>query len=120
MPDDENGGGQIGGQAGDQALERPHATRRSTDYDDVLRRHRRCHASFGPQPPVSDTNPALFPGDQRYWRIEEIRKATDGNFALGDERFRRDLAAKLGRRVEPGKAGRRTKGPNVDEQLELL
>jgi len=63
---------------------------------------------------------ALFAGDERYWRIDDIRKATDGNFALGDERFRRELAAKLGRRVEPGKAGRPMKAPEVDEQLELL
>jgi len=63
---------------------------------------------------------ALFSGDERYWRIDDIRKATDGNFALGDERFRRELAAKLGRRVEPGKAGRPMKAPEVDEQLELL
>jgi putative transposase len=63
---------------------------------------------------------ALFAGDQRYWRIDEIRKATDGNFALGNDRLRREVAAKLGRRVEPGKPGRPTKAPNVDEQLELL
>ena len=63
---------------------------------------------------------ALFAGDQRYWRIDEIRKATDGNFALGDERFKRALAAKLGRRVEPGKPGRPVRAPTGDEQLELL
>lgn len=39
-------------------------------------------------------------------RIDEIRQATNGNFALGCEAFKRDMAAALGRRVEPGKAGR--------------
>ena len=41
-------------------------------------------------------------------RVEEIRSATNGNFALGDAMFRRELAARLGRRVEPGKPGRPT------------
>jgi putative transposase len=39
-------------------------------------------------------------------RIEEIRSATNGNFALGDAAFRRQLAIKVGRRVEPGNPGR--------------
>jgi len=39
-------------------------------------------------------------------RIEEIRAATNGNFALGDAAFRRQLAARLGRRVEAGNPGR--------------
>lgn len=39
-------------------------------------------------------------------RIEEIRSATNGNFALGDATFRRQLAARLGRRVEAGSPGR--------------
>jgi putative transposase len=48
----------------------------------------------------------LFHGDPRCWRTEQIRKATNGNFALGDEAFRRRLATALGRRVEEGKPGR--------------
>lgn len=38
--------------------------------------------------------------------VDEIRTATNGNFALGTERFQREVAAMLGRRVTPGKAGR--------------
>jgi putative transposase len=49
---------------------------------------------------------ALFQSDTRYWRTDEIRQATNGNLALGDERFRRELASVLGRRVERGKPGR--------------
>ena len=39
-------------------------------------------------------------------RINEIRAATNGNFALGDKAFRRAMSAALGRRAEPGKPGR--------------
>jgi putative transposase len=38
--------------------------------------------------------------------IDQIRRATNGNFALGSERFAADAAAALGRRVLPGKSGR--------------
>lgn len=38
--------------------------------------------------------------------IDEIRHATNGNFALGNERFREEVAARLGRRVKPGRPGR--------------
>jgi putative transposase len=38
--------------------------------------------------------------------IAQIRQATNGNFALGDVKFRQQIALALGRRVEPGQAGR--------------
>lgn len=38
--------------------------------------------------------------------VDEIRRATNGNFALGDARFAGQIAAALGRRVRPGKPGR--------------
>ncbi|MDZ4255356.1 MAG: transposase [Sulfuritalea sp.] len=38
--------------------------------------------------------------------VDEIRRATNGNFLLGDERFAADVATTLGRRVLPGKSGR--------------
>ena len=38
--------------------------------------------------------------------VDEIRRATNGNFALGSERFGVELAQLLGRRVTPGKSGR--------------
>ena len=38
--------------------------------------------------------------------VDEIRKATNGNFALGNARFAEQIAAELGRRVVRGKAGR--------------
>ena len=38
--------------------------------------------------------------------VDQIRRATNGNFVLGDERFAAEVAAVLGRRVLPGKSGR--------------
>nr|WP_319394713.1 hypothetical protein [uncultured Desulfobacter sp.] len=43
----------------------------------------------------------LDPGE-----IDQIRKATNGNFALGAKRFQDEISEMLGRRVIPGKAGR--------------
>jgi putative transposase len=38
--------------------------------------------------------------------VDEIHRATNGNYALGDERFADEVAATLGRKVTPGRAGR--------------
>ena len=38
--------------------------------------------------------------------VDEIRKATNGNCALGTEGFKAEIADALGRRVTPGKSGR--------------
>jgi putative transposase len=43
----------------------------------------------------------LEPGE-----IDEIRKATNGNFALGSSVFKQEISEMLDRRVTPGKAGR--------------
>lgn len=51
--------------------------------------------------------------------IDQIRRATNGNFALGNERFAQELAAMLGRRVLPGTAGR-PKAEQVVESRELF
>ncbi len=51
-------------------------------------------------------SPQLFRGHLACEMIDEIRKATNGNYALGTERFRRQVENALGRRVEPGRAGR--------------
>lgn len=41
--------------------------------------------------------------------VDEIRRATNGNFALGNAHFAAQVAAALGRRVTPGKPGRPAK-----------
>ncbi len=38
--------------------------------------------------------------------IDKIRKASNGNFALGTSRFADEISKMLDRRVSPGKAGR--------------
>jgi putative transposase len=38
--------------------------------------------------------------------VDEIRAATNGNYALGSTRFQEQITAELGRRVTPGRAGR--------------
>jgi putative transposase len=50
--------------------------------------------------------------------LDELRAATNGGWALGDERFKRHLAATVGRRAAPLPRGRRHKpaedpGPNL-------
>ncbi|HLN81090.1 MAG TPA: transposase, partial [Thermoanaerobaculia bacterium] len=38
--------------------------------------------------------------------VDEIRRATNGNFALGNDRFKDEIARMLNRRVTPGMSGR--------------
>jgi len=38
--------------------------------------------------------------------VDEIRLATNGNYALGNEGFAAQVTAALGRRAAPGKSGR--------------
>ena len=45
--------------------------------------------------------------------VDEIRRATRGNFALGSDRFAEQITAALGRRVTPGKSGRPRKAPET-------
>ena len=65
---------------------------------------------------------ALFelPGDTAF--LDGLRAATNGGWALGDERFQRQLAAAVGRRSVPLSRGRRRKsgnepGPNLSNLL---
>ena len=67
-----------------------------------------------------DAYAELFRTDPRYWRTEEIRKATNGNFALGGDSFKRRIAKLLGRRVDIGQPGRPSRVPVGDTQLDLL
>ena len=46
--------------------------------------------------------------------VDAIRRATNGNFALGNERFGEQIASALGRRAQPGRSGR----PKGKEKLE--
>lgn len=64
---------------------------------------------------------ALLDSNLEAKRVDEIRAATNGNFALGDELFRRRVSAASGRRAERGTPGRPSQSlaPNT-AQLALL
>ena len=49
---------------------------------------------------------ALFQSELDLEQVKEIRLAVNGGFALGNTRFRAQIAGMLGRRVEPGMSGR--------------
>jgi hypothetical protein len=51
--------------------------------------------------------------------LTAIRDATNGAFALGSERFQRQIASMVGRRTWPGKSGRPRKEAPDDDQLKL-
>ena len=53
--------------------------------------------------------------------VEEIRSATNGNYALGNKRFQKQIETALGRRVVRGVSGRPAKERETDDrQGELL
>ncbi|MDP3480899.1 MAG: transposase [Desulfoprunum sp.] len=47
--------------------------------------------------------------------IDDIRKATNGNYALGSERFKKEISEVAGRRATPGKSGRPRKKPEPEQ-----
>ncbi len=64
---------------------------------------------------------ALFKAHLDEEIVGQIRTATNGNYALGSERFQKEIEAALGRRARRGQAGRPGNTP-IDEgnQLELI
>ncbi|MDQ3566033.1 MAG: transposase [Pseudomonadota bacterium] len=64
---------------------------------------------------------ALFKAHLDDTLVTQIRAATNGNYALGNQRFQLDIERALGRRATKGKAGRpRTQAQHPSEQLGLL
>ena len=51
----------------------------------------------------------LFKGHIDAEIIKDIRRSTNGNYALGNNRFKEEISAMLKQRVSPGKAGRPSK-----------
>jgi putative transposase len=51
---------------------------------------------------------------------EEIRRATNGGFVLGDRSFKNAVARVVGRRVEASAPGRRPRGQGEHGQADLL
>jgi putative transposase len=64
---------------------------------------------------------ALFKAHLDEEIVGQIRSATNGNFALGGERFQREIEAVLGRRASRGQAGRPATGAtDAENRLDLL
>ena len=53
----------------------------------------------------------LFRDELESIMVDDIRQATNGNFTLGSESFKKDISSKLGRRVTRGQPGRPRKMP---------
>jgi len=56
----------------------------------------------------------LFRDELKPGLVDDIRRATNGNFALGNEYFAAQVSPVLGRRAAPGKSGRPRQMPEVD------
>ena len=68
-----------------------------------------------------ETYRALFKSHMEPEQIDEIRDATNGNFALGSKRFQQQIEAALGRRAIRGVPGRPSQQVQFDHrQAELL
>jgi len=64
---------------------------------------------------------ALFKAHLDEEIVGQIRNATNGNYALGSERFQKEIETALGRRARRGQAGRPSNNTSDDEsQMDLL
>ena len=63
---------------------------------------------------------ALFRAHMDEALVEEIRSATNGNYALGSERFQKQIEVALGRRAARGAAGRPRKATLADDGQQSL
>ncbi len=82
---------QVNGQGKNSELVTPHAL-----YLDLGQNQTERQAAYW----------ELFRHELEPGEIDKIRKATNGNFVLGSEKFAKEISETLGRRVSPGKAGR--------------
>jgi len=58
----------------------------------------------------------LFESELEAGDVEQIRIAANAGYALGSERFRKEIALALGRRAGPGKPGRPLKETGVESE----
>lgn len=87
------------GQGEENALIRPHRLYESLGLDATSR-----HAAYR----------ELFRYELEPGLVDQIRRATNGNFVLGSERFAAEVAVVIGRRSLPGKSGRPRKVPEPE------
>jgi len=74
---------------------------------DALVQPHPLYAALGSDAPTrQDAYRELFRYELEPGMVDEIRRATNGNFALGSERFAAAVAEMIGRRASPGQSGR--------------
>jgi putative transposase len=56
----------------------------------------------------------MFRSELEARELEEIRVSTNAGYALGNERFRKEIAIAVGRRAGPGRSGRPIKEPSSE------
>jgi putative transposase len=83
----------------------PHAEYLRLDRDETARR---------------TTYRELFRAHMEPETVDQIRQATNGNFALGNERFQKQIEAALGRRAQRRTPGRKVANPLVPPRQESL
>ena len=74
--------------------------------DPLLTAHAEYSRLGGSRHRAVDVYRALFDEHMEDAQVQIIRRATNGNYALGDVRFQREMAKLLNRRVTPGNSGR--------------
>lgn len=63
---------------------------------------------------------SLFKVDLEADTLKTIRQATNGNYVLGEDRFKDEIEQMLRRRVKPGKAGRPKNNQHEDDNEKLF
>lgn len=90
------------------------------EADELIRPHA-VFTALGADPGTrAERYRALFQNALEPGQVEQIRAATNGNYALGNDRFAAQLASALSRRVTPGKAGRPPKHPDAPASRDLF
>lgn len=84
------------------------------EADALVKPHPRCRALGSDAASRETAYGELLRYELEPGLMDEIRRATNGNYALGNERFAAQVAAALGRRVVPGTSGRPRKASEAE------
>ncbi|TSA21565.1 MAG: transposase [Betaproteobacteria bacterium] len=89
--------------------------------EDSLIRHHPIYAAMGLDAPSRQAAyAALFRDALDPVFVDALRRTTNGNFVLGNERFATEVATALDRRVLPGKAGRPSQAAGLRSEMPLI
>ena len=84
------------------------------DEADILVKPHPLYMALGPDAAARRaTYRELFRHELEPAWVDEIRRATNGNFVLGNEHFSAQVSSALGKRVVPGRSGRPRKTPEA-------